>query len=42
MQGIINTHGGRIQLMDKTDYDQGQGVIVQLTLPAADLPVEQP
>lgn len=42
VQGIINTHGGRIQLMDKTDYDQGQGVIVQLTLPAADLTVELP
>jgi signal transduction histidine kinase len=42
VQGIINTHGGRIQLMDKTDYDQGQGVIVQLTLPAADLTVEHP
>jgi signal transduction histidine kinase len=42
VQGIISTHGGRIQLMDKTDYDQGQGVIVQLTLPAADLPVEHP
>ncbi len=40
VQGIISTHGGRIQLIDKTDYDQGQGVIVQLTLPAADSPVE--
>lgn len=36
VQGIINSHGGRIQLIDKMDYDQGQGVIVQLTLPAAD------
>ena len=34
VQGIISSHGGRIQLIDKTDYDQGHGVIVQLTLPA--------
>lgn len=34
VQGIISSHGGRIQLIDKTDYDQGRGVIVQITLPA--------
>ena len=34
VQGIISSHGGRIQLIDKTDYDQGCGVIVQITLPA--------
>lgn len=34
VQGIIGSHGGRIQLIDKTDYDQGRGVIVQITLPA--------
>ena len=33
VQGIISSHGGRIQLIDKTDYDQGRGVIVQITLP---------
>ena len=40
VHGIIGEHGGRIQLMDKADYDQGHGVIVQLTLPAcaADTP----
>ncbi|HEX5359551.1 MAG TPA: ATP-binding protein [Fluviicoccus sp.] len=36
VHGIIGEHGGRIQLMDKADYDQGHGVIVQLTLPAAE------
>ncbi len=34
VQGIISSHGGRIQLIDKTDYDQGRGVIVQISLPA--------
>ncbi|MEC7120368.1 MAG: ATP-binding protein, partial [Pseudomonadota bacterium] len=33
VQGIISSHGGRIQLIDKTDYDQGRGVIVQISLP---------
>lgn len=33
VHGIIEAHQGRIQLVDKRDYDQGQGVIVQLTLP---------
>jgi Na+/proline symporter/signal transduction histidine kinase len=36
VHGIIGEHGGRIQLMDKADYDQGHGVIVQLTLPACE------
>lgn len=35
VHGIISTHDGRIQLIDKRDYDQGQGVIVQIQLPAA-------
>lgn len=34
VHGIIAAHQGRIQLVDKRDYDQGHGVIVQLTLPA--------
>lgn len=34
VHGIIEEHYGRIQLIDKADYDQGHGVIVQLTLPA--------
>jgi PAS domain S-box-containing protein len=34
VHGIIDEHYGRIQLVDKADYDQGQGVIVQVTLPA--------
>ena len=33
VHGIIGEHGGKIQLMDKADYDQGRGVIVQMTLP---------
>jgi nitrogen fixation/metabolism regulation signal transduction histidine kinase len=33
VHGIIGEHGGKIQLMDKADYDQGRGVIVQITLP---------
>ncbi|MBQ0714521.1 MAG: PAS domain-containing protein [Paraperlucidibaca sp.] len=35
VHGIIEAHDGRIQLIDKRDYDQGTGVIVQITLPAA-------
>lgn len=35
VHGIIEAHQGRIQLIDKRDYDQGTGVIVQITLPAA-------
>ena len=34
VHGIIEEHYGRIQLVDKADYDQGQGVIVYITLPA--------
>jgi nitrogen fixation/metabolism regulation signal transduction histidine kinase len=34
VHGIIGEHGGKIQLMDKADYDQGRGVIVQISLPA--------
>jgi signal transduction histidine kinase len=34
VHGIIEAHDGRIQLIDKRDYDQGTGVIVQITLPA--------
>jgi len=34
VHGIIEAHQGRIQLIDKRDYDQGSGVIVQITLPA--------
>ncbi len=33
VHGIIGEHFGKIHLMDKSDYDQGQGVIVQITLP---------
>lgn len=41
VHGIISAHHGRIQITDKRDYDQGQGVIVQLFLPAArPLPLE--
>lgn len=36
VQGIVRSHGGKIQLIDKRDYDQGHGVIVQLTLPMAE------
>ncbi len=35
VQSIVHSHTGHIQLIDKHDYDQGQGVIVQLTLPTA-------
>jgi len=38
VHGIIEAHHGRIQLIDKRDYDQGQGVIVQITLPWANTP----
>lgn len=34
VHGIIEEHEGRIQLIDKADYDQGQGVIVQIMLTA--------
>lgn len=34
VHGIIEEHYGRIQLIDKGDYDQGHGVIVQISLPA--------
>lgn len=34
VHGIITEHEGRIQLIDKGDYDQGHGVIVQIMLPA--------
>lgn len=34
VHGIIEEHYGRIQLIDKADYDQGRGVIVQIKLPA--------
>ena len=32
--GIVEAHQGRIQLVNKRDYDQGDGVIVKVTLPA--------
>lgn len=35
VHGIIESHGGSIQLIDKADYDQGQGVIAQIKLPSA-------
>lgn len=34
VHGIISEHDGKIQLTDKSDYDQGRGVIVQIVLPA--------
>lgn len=34
VHGIVEEHEGRIQLIDKADYDQGNGVIVQIMLPA--------
>jgi PAS domain S-box-containing protein len=34
VHGIVTEHEGRIQLIDKADYDQGHGVIVQIVLPA--------
>jgi PAS domain S-box-containing protein len=34
VHGIVEEHEGRIQLIDKADYDQGNGVIVQITLPS--------
>lgn len=34
VHGIVEEHEGRIQLIDKADYDQGRGVIVQIMLPA--------
>lgn len=34
VHGIIEEHYGRIRLVDKADYDQGKGVIVQITLPS--------
>lgn len=34
VHGIVAEHEGRIQLIDKSDYDQGQGVIVQISLPS--------
>ena len=34
VHGIVTEHEGRIQLIDKADYDQGNGVIVQIMLPA--------
>lgn len=34
VHGIITEHEGRIQLIDKADYDQGHGVIVQILLPS--------
>jgi signal transduction histidine kinase len=34
VHGIVEEHDGRIQLIDKADYDQGSGVIVQIVLPA--------
>ena len=42
VHGIIEAHQGRIQLIDKRDYDQGQGVIVQITLPWANCPAVHP
>lgn len=33
VHGIVEEHYGKIQLIDKGDYDQGQGVIAQITLP---------
>ncbi|MDI1301229.1 MAG: ATP-binding protein [bacterium] len=33
VHGIVEEHEGRIQLIDKADYDQGNGVIVQIMLP---------
>ncbi len=36
VHGIIEAHQGSIQLIDKRDYDQGQGVVVHIRLPAAD------
>ena len=38
VHGIIEAHQGRIQLIDKRDYDQGQGVIVQISLLLASNP----
>ncbi|MEL0028035.1 MAG: ATP-binding protein, partial [Perlucidibaca sp.] len=38
VHGIIEAHQGRVQLIDKRDYDQGNGVIVQITLPAGQQP----
>jgi PAS domain S-box-containing protein len=34
VHGIVTEHEGRIQLIDKGDYDQGHGVIVQIVLPS--------
>lgn len=34
VHGIVTEHEGRIQLIDKGDYDQGHGVIVQILLPS--------
>jgi signal transduction histidine kinase len=42
VHGIVEAHQGRIQLIDKRDYDQGQGVIVQITLPWANCPAAHP
>lgn len=33
VHGIIEEHYGKIQLVDKADYDQGHGAIAQITLP---------
>ena len=33
VHGIIGAHHGKIQMIDKADYDQGQGVIARITLP---------
>ena len=40
--GIVEEHEGRIQLIDKSDYDQGNGVIVLITLPAWQPDREEP
>ncbi len=33
IHGIIGAHHGKIQMIDKADYDQGRGVIARITLP---------
>ncbi len=42
VQGIIRSHGGDIQLIDKQAYNQGQGVVVHFSIPRAPMPQETP
>ncbi len=44
VHGIIEEHYGKIQMIDKSDYDQGQGVVVRIALPGQinDFHEEQP